>query len=265
MGEEVIDSKDQESILRKYLSFYIDKKSYDELIKEIKEKGYNVELFKKIYKEAYLNKFGKAFEEQNAKEDNKDNLKKEDILKSANPKVNFATQNKEVSNNYSSNKYPELKTKTIKGEEFVMVPVKKEDLEKALNKKAGSFFVPTQIMTYVFCILLILAAGYSLYKSFSFSSVLSPEGEEIGKGSLFKVGYPLTFISVSALEEKPFRFNFWYFFVDFFLYIIISYIADLSIRGLILGIKTALKEDEDKEDKEDKESEIYRTPSSLLA
>lgn len=232
---------DQEIILRKYLSYYKDKRSYEELKKEALEKGYKEEIFNKIYNELKKIKSFTNFSDDeikksyNIKEETKNNQKSSYLKQEINPEKN------------KKDLVGDLSTKKIQGEEYVLIPVKKKEIESVLKEKQNfSFFKPTQITNYAFSLILFLVFGYSLLTTFNFGEIITYSGEVVGKASFFELGYPLVFASVNASEENPFTFNFLYFFIDFFLYILVAYVIDISIRGFILGIKTAL--DDEKKD-----------------
>ncbi len=230
--------KDQEIILKKYLSFFFNKKSYDELKKEVIEKGYSLELFDKTYNEFKQSRIGKIpsfdFNEIN-KIQNQPNIDKSQIKQD-----NQSQYLKKIDDQLLEKK---LFSQIKDGKEVVMIPVEKKELERVLKEKSPkNFFVPSSIMTYVFSLILLIASFYSLYNSFSLKNITSPpdSGVEI-KSSFFEIGYPLVFISVSAIDENPLKINFFYLLVDFFIYLVVAYIIDISIRAFIFSIKENIK------------------------
>ncbi len=145
---------------------------------------------------------------------------------------------------------PKTQLKDSTNKDLVLIPIEKDKLTKILKESEnnlGNFFAPTQIMTYSFCIILLLALGGSMFSSFSIESFVSDAQNLEGEASSFKIGYPWIFVTFSLLEEDPFIFSFWEFLGDFILYILLSYIIDLilsnSFRAIRGSIKNANKEE----------------------
>lgn len=232
MGEyDTSSKKTSETILREYLS-----KNYlgypkEVLKKEILSKGYPQSLFEKIYREV--------------------------------------TSIKSIPNLppvQNSNYQGDIPAKIVKqdGKEIVMLPIEKDKLIKAIKEtnKPSSFFAPTQVMTYAFCIILLVTIGVSIAGSFSLKSlVYQDQGQEfVGQASFFEVGYPLVYISFSLDEADPFVFRFWNFILDFFLYLILAYLIDLAVSNSYRAIKSSIKQENLKE-KRLEEKELFGNPA----
>ncbi|MEM4330860.1 MAG: hypothetical protein QW273_02530, partial [Candidatus Pacearchaeota archaeon] len=127
-------------------------------------------------------------------------------------------------------------------------PVEKEAVKEALKSPSPySFFRPTQVTTYAFCLILVIAVGYSIATSFSFSS-FSYSGESVvygEKSSSFKIGYPLAFIEVNASANDPFKFFLFNFLGDFILYFLLAYVIDLIFTNSIRAILEYLEKEKD--------------------
>jgi ABC-type antimicrobial peptide transport system permease subunit len=214
------EALEQETILKNYLLENHIKYEKEILKKEAIKNGYPEELFDKIFKEISI------------KKDN------------------------------TSESSEELKKTKKEGKDFFLVPIEKEKLEKALKESNNvkSFFSPTQIMVYAFCLILLLVSGFGLANSFSFNSLSFDEVD--GMGSSFGIGYPLEFISVSMGDEVPFKFSFWNFIIVFILYLLIAYIIDLVLSNSFQAIKSSINRDkiEERVEKklEDKEQEFKK-------
>jgi len=120
------------------------------------------------------------------------------------------------------------------GKDFVFVPIEREKLIKILKEVKNSwvnFFAPTQVMTFAFCIIFLLAVGGSIHNSFSMESFFLQDLGLDGKASSFEIGYPVAFIIFSMSNEVPFVFKFWVFLGNFLLYILVAYILDLVISN----------------------------------
>jgi hypothetical protein len=139
---------------------------------------------------------------------------------------------------------PTTQLKDSTNKDLVLIPIEKDKLTKILKESEnnlGNFFAPTQIMTYSFCIILLLALGGSMFSSFSLESFVSDAQNLEGEASSFKIGYPWIFVTFSLLEEDPFLFYFWEFLGDFILYILLSYIIDLTLSNSFRAIKGSIK------------------------
>jgi hypothetical protein len=170
----------------------------------------------------------------------------------------------EISLGNTDNNQEELKNIKKQKDDFVLVPIKKQELEKALkgSNNVKNFFSPTQIMTYAFCLILLLVAGFGFANSFSLQS-FSFEGGD-GVGSSFEIGYPLKFISVSIENENPFEFNFLNFVIVFILYILVAYLIDLVLSNSFKAIKDSISKDNKQEkageNLDNKEKEFKENP-----
>jgi hypothetical protein len=136
--------------------------------------------------------------------------------------------------------------KNYKKEGLVLTPLEKEKLTKILNgprSPSKGFFAPTQIMTYSFSIILLIALGGSMFSSFSLDSFNVMDPNLDGKSSSFNIGYPWIFIYFSFYDEDLFIFKFWPFIADFILYILLAYLIDLILSNSLNVIKNSIKED----------------------
>lgn len=216
---------EQEGILREYISLNYKKYPLEGLRKEAEKKAYDLALFDRILNEL---------------------------------------SSKEIRTRPSDTKdLGVLRSTKRDGREVVMIPVDKQHLAKVLKDSDGSasFFAPTQIMSYTFCIILLVIVGVGLANSFSFRSFTFEDQNQgfQGKASFFEIGYPKIFIAVSMEAESPFVFNIWYFFLDFFLYLLVAYLFDLIISNSFRAIKRSIEKDnaEERAGERREKQEIY--------
>lgn len=208
--EERVDKNTSDTQASKNLESYISSnyKKYplESLKKEATKKGYHETLFDEVYKKVML-------KEANSSQDSKTLF---------------------------------YKTGTSEEENLVMTPIEKEKLIKLLKDSENlirRFFEPTQIMTYAFCIIFLIAVGVSLADSFSMQSIVFSDPNISGEASFFEIGYPLVFISISFAEENPFKINFFNLIVCLSLYALIAYIIDLILSNSIRTIKKSIEND----------------------